>query len=466
MAWPAGTRRALRWLAWSGDGSAMTGGALSTGPQDPARLRELTQRVGSRLHRDPGAISEGMTSAIEAAIGELDDAEMRASLLASVANNVDVIIELLTHTQEATDLPPLPEAHRYARELAQEDVPEAALRRAYHVGSNHLLARIFDQVQDVDCQPHEQLQLYHHLAGWLYQYVDEITRSVIASYQEEKRSSHERAARTTVRWVNRALAGEDVSSREFASATGYRLDQVHVGARVWIDDVADSAAHAVALAQLIEQVRVQLGAEQDPLVVMTGRREADVWFACGRVSSGRVDSHLVDTRAFDSIMGAASGARVAFGAPGVGLIGFRSTRIQAHQAARIAHVATSQNSRVTSYADEGIPVIARLTDDIAATRLWVHDVLGELAVDSDSAARQRETVRVFLESAFSYSETASQLMLHRNTIRYRLEKAEQQLGRGIAEKPLDTQLALALCRVLGGVVLAREGGASAIGGSS
>ncbi len=157
------------------------------------------------------------------------------------------------------------------------------------------------------------------------------------------------------------------------------------------------------------------------------------------------------------------GSRLAFGSPGFGPAGFRASR---SQASRIAHVTSDPTARVTSYADEGIPVISRLVDDLPATRAWVHDVLGELAVDSGAAARQRDTVRVFLESAFSYSATASQLMLHRNSIRYRLEKASLQLGRSVTDKPLDTQLALALCRVLGSVILVPDTGPGTAGASS
>lgn len=325
----------------------MTPGKLSTDQQDPERLRELTRLIGLRLHRDPDAISDGMTGAIEAAIGELDESGMRASLHASVSNNVEVIIELLTLAKEVFDLPLLPHAHRYAEELAQQDVPESALRRAYHVGSNHLLARIFDQVQEIDCQPHEQLPLYHHLAGWLYRYVDEITRGVIATYQEEKRSSHERAARTTITWVNRVLNGEDVSSREFAAATGYRLDKVHVGGRVWIEEPVEQAAlpsanlsvdppasagqvghvpaHSPALTQLIEQIRRQLGADQDPLVVMAGRREADVWFAHGR-SKARVDARAFDALVEGPAAPALPLAPPAWGRPASGPVGPRRIR--------------------------------------------------------------------------------------------------------------------------------------------
>ncbi|MBP2206679.1 DNA-binding PucR family transcriptional regulator [Rhodococcus percolatus] len=432
-------------------------GKLSVDPQNLERLRELTRKIGERLQRETDAISHGMTAEIAAAVGELDDRAMRDALHSSVTDNVEVMIDQLAHSKEVSDLPSLPHAHRYAEELARQDVPESSLRRAYHVGSHYLLARIFDQVQEIDCPPHEQPPLYRHLAGWLYQYIDAITRQVIATYQEEQRSSHERAARTTFTWVNRVLEAEDVSPREFSAATKYRLDQVHVACRVWVDDRADQPAHTPALAPLIDQVRAMLGVRDDPLVVVTGRREADVWF-------GGV--HRVDTRAFDSVVASAGGYRLAFGSPGFGPDGFRASRSQAHQASRIAHVASDPTARVTSYADEGIPVISRLIDDLPATRAWVHDVLGELAVDSDAAARQRDTVRVFLESAFSYSATASQLMLHRNSIRYRLEKASLQLGRGVADKPLDTQLALALCRVLGSVVLVPESRPGTAGASS
>lgn len=428
-------------------------GKLSVDPQNLERLRELTRKIGERLQRETDAISHGMTAEIAAAVGELDDRAMRDALHSSVTDNVEVMIDQLAYTKEVPDLPSMPYAHRYAEELAREDVPESALRRAYHVGSHYLLARIFDQVQEIDCPPHEQPPLYRHLAGWLYQYIDAITRQVIATYQEEKRSSHERAARTIFTWVNRVLQAEDVSPIDFASATGHRLDQVHVGCRVWIEDPADPAdpaEHVPVLSRVIDLVGVQLGCGQEPLVVDTGRREADVWFGRGRNSSA------VDAGVIDSIARAAHGARIAFGAPGKGAEGFRRTRSQAHQAARIAHVATGTGSHVLSYAQEGIPVIARLTDDLAATRRWVWEVLGDLAEDSEKSARQRETVRVFLESAFSYSATASQLLLHRNTIRYRLHKAEEQLQRGVTDKPLDTQLALALCRVLGSVVLVPE----------
>ena len=103
----------------------MTRGKLSTSPQDPERLRELTRLIGEELRRETATISDGMSAVIEASIGELADPEKLACLHASVANNVAVIVHLLAHTKDASDLPPLPDAHRYAEELDLPAQPEA-----------------------------------------------------------------------------------------------------------------------------------------------------------------------------------------------------------------------------------------------------------------------------------------------------------------------------------------------------
>lgn len=428
---------------------------LSTTPQDLERLRELTRRIGLRLSSRTAAISDSMTAAIEDAIGELTDEDTHSALHASVTNNVEVIIDMLSHTKDAHDLPPLPDAVHYAVALARRDVSSAALRRAYHVGSDCLLAHVFDQVQEVECEDHEKLPLYHHLAGWLYQYVDEITRTVIAAHEEEVRSSHDRAARSINSIVNRVLDGEDIDPAEFERVTGYRLNQVHVGCRVWIDDFGAFTDQSRLLESVVDSLAGELGVHRPPLMIATGRATAEAWFGLG----GR--RLAVDTGVLAPIAAATPGARISFGGPGAGVEGFRTTRTQAALVGTIAQVSTGDEARVVSYADDGIPVIARLAEDPASTRRWIREVLGDLARDTDDAARQRETVRVFLDSAENYSETASRLLLHRNTVRYRLTKAEHELGREPGARRLDTHLALTLCHVLGSVVLTADDGTPA-----
>jgi DNA-binding PucR family transcriptional regulator len=188
---------------------------------------------------------------------------------------------------------------------------------------------------------------------------------------------------------------------------------------------------------------------QPPLTVVTDRATAEVWFGWDRRRPSPRPSIVAP------IAAATPHARISFGAPAAGVKGFRRTHDQAARAATVARVSTSSHAHVVSYADDGIPVIARLVEDLPATRRWVCEVLGTLARDTDDAARQRDTMRVFLECAQNYSDTAARLLLHRNTVRYRLTKAEEELGRPPGGRRMETHLALATCHMLGDAVLVR-----------
>ena len=83
----------------------------------------------------------------------------------------------------------------------------------------------------------------------------------------------------------------------------------------------------------------------------------------------------------------------------------------------------------------------RATDFIMAT-------LGRLADNTPSAARLRETLRVFLEEAENAPRAAARLHTHRNTILQRVARATDLLGYAPGEKRLAVELALELRRRL------------------
>jgi DNA-binding PucR family transcriptional regulator len=60
---------------------------------------------------------------------------------------------------------------------------------------------------------------------------------------------------------------------------------------------------------------------------------------------------------------------------------------------------------------------------------------------------------VFLQSGGSYKATAERLMLHKNTVQYRIRKAEESLGRAVGENRHDVELALQVSCWLGATVL-------------
>ncbi len=86
-------------------------------------------------------------------------------------------------------------------------------------------------------------------------------------------------------------------------------------------------------------------------------------------------------------------------------------------------------------------------------RAWVLSTLAGLAADDDHHARLRDTLLVFLQSGGSYKTTAERLMLHKNTVQYRIRKAEESLGRPVGEHRHDVELALRASHWLGSSVL-------------
>ena len=92
-------------------------------------------------------------------------------------------------------------------------------------------------------------------------------------------------------------------------------------------------------------------------------------------------------------------------------------------------------------------------------RPWVLATLAGLAADDEHHARLRETLLVFLQAGGSYKTTAERLMLHKNTVQYRIRKAEESLGRPVSENQHDVELALRAGHWLGSSVLQPTGAA-------
>ncbi|MGO1418636.1 MAG: helix-turn-helix domain-containing protein, partial [Candidatus Corynebacterium faecigallinarum] len=89
-------------------------------------------------------------------------------------------------------------------------------------------------------------------------------------------------------------------------------------------------------------------------------------------------------------------------------------------------------------------------------RDWVNEQLGELAAHSDNAARLRETYSVFPDSGASFTRTGGLMMLHRNTVKYRIEQARALIGAENPGTPAENSVALHMCRLLGPSVLSTD----------
>jgi DNA-binding PucR family transcriptional regulator len=143
---------------------------------------------------------------------------------------------------------------------------------------------------------------------------------------------------------------------------------------------------------------------------------------------------------------------VAIGTVAGGVEGFRQSHREAESAHRVAVVAKREPA-VVAVTDPGLSIAALLSGDVADTRTWVGKVLCDLALDNESDARLRETLRVFLGCGSSYKLAAEELNLHSNSVKYRVGRAIARRGREIDADRLDVELALVICQWYGDIVL-------------
>ena len=108
-------------------------------------------------------------------------------------------------------------------------------------------------------------------------------------------------------------------------------------------------------------------------------------------------------------------------------------------------------SSVVSYAR--VELISLLASDLPRARAFVASQLGPLAITGGTAERLRETVLAFLVSGGSPTRVAEELFVHKNTVAERIKRAEEMLGRGVNESPVELEAALTLAAGLGPAVL-------------
>jgi PucR-like helix-turn-helix protein len=99
-------------------------------------------------------------------------------------------------------------------------------------------------------------------------------------------------------------------------------------------------------------------------------------------------------------------------------------------------------------------VVGRIGGDAGQpVRARVLGTLGGLAADDEHHARLRDTLLTFLQTGGSYKTTAERLVLHKNTVQYRIRRAEESPGRPVGENQHDVELALRASHWLGSSVL-------------
>jgi hypothetical protein len=413
---------------------------------DPA-VAKLVTAVAAGVSRRVGALSGCVYEVILRDIPELrDDHGLLDLLTSSVHSNIGTCLQVLQHQIELSATSAPAAALEYARRQAQRGTSLPALIRSYRLGhtcfSEWLFAELPRQTGDAELITAATLSMTRIVAG----YVDQTSEEIVAAYTSEREHwLRKRSAARSAR-IQALLSGERVSTSATEATLGYRLRQYHVGLVCWAGETTAAVDNITRLEQAIGHVAEKIAGPGEPLFLPRDESSAWAWLALG--IRDRFDTAGAAAADIDGDL------RFAFGDAARGIAGFRLTHQQALAAQSVALAAGPAPPRLVTFSE--VAPVAMMLGSPDLLRAWVQATLGGLAADDERQARLRETLLVFLRSGGSYKTTAEQLMLHKNTVQYRIRKAEESLGRPASQHRHDVELALQASVWLGPSVLRRS----------
>ncbi|WP_194820487.1 CdaR family transcriptional regulator [Nocardia sp. XZ_19_385] len=398
---------------------------------------ETTVRVvAEQVKNGLDALTSDMTTMFIDVIPEFrHDDEVRRLMIASTASNLAAILDVLALGISRHDITVPPAAAEYARRFAQHGMSLEALLRAYRLGEHMFVQHAIAVLAQENPPTERALAAASHIARLVNAYIDQVIEGLIDIYEAERRRWDARSDSNRGAQIRAVLDTEDLDLASAEQMLATSLRGWHMAAVIWIAKPVAGSADALRAGAGM------LGAAtgKSPLMVLVDEQNCWAWIS----SSGKP---ALDSDRLEHQLRQQPHIHMAIGDLGPGLAGFRQTFRDAQRARNLA-LATNRPRQLTLY--NRVALTSLLIDRLPDTRAWVHRVLGALAADDETSARLRETVQAYLDARGSLTDAASRLHVHKNTVHYRIRKAEEVLGHSLAANRLETEVALRLCEQLG-----------------
>ncbi|UGT40113.1 helix-turn-helix domain-containing protein [Nocardia yamanashiensis] len=445
-----------------------------------------------------------LDTAIIARVPELRDRDMRRDLAASTrAHALEVLSGL---TQDRSDYPVPEQAHDFARTIARRGHDVRLLLRVYHLGQEAVLDYMTDVLDERqlprDLEKAVLLRLFDRTTRWVSASIETLTDT----YMREREQGLRAALSQRTDTVRALLDGTELDIEIASARLGYRLAQRHLALLLWIDEVPSAVRPESAdvvtglLERVVARCATALG-NGSALTLPAGASALWAWIGLDDDTvPGAPETHLgtmaAPTRAIEALLpaqlpraedppGRGSPARglenrpghsrtpgaiaarsarteprrlaaawpveapvrVAVGNPGGHIAGFREGHREAVAARQVAERARPGLPRVLHYAEVELAYLAGV--DEAAMRALIVRELGPLAAPDAQSARLRETLHAYLRAWRSPEAAAKALGVHKNTVRYRIQRIEELLGHPIDQHGTRLDLALDCVAVYG-----------------
>ena len=413
-----------------------------------APVTDVLARIAGTARDDVGALSAAVLAGIDDGLPELGrDPRVRELVVGTVEASLDAALVVLTGGGDPDDVPVPPAGSDLARRLAQQGVPVTTLLRAYRLGQAAFQQLLITRIAAEELDAGQVADVARELSSVAFGFVDRVSEELVAVHQAERDGWVRRRDAARLATVNAVLAGRGGTPAEVEQGLGHPIAGPHVAAVLWCPP--EAADPGRALERAAGAVGEALDCPRPPLLVAPDAATLWAWYPAPSRSPDEVAATLGRTPPDDELL-------VALGTVERDLPGFRRSHGRARQAQAVAVAAAPGARRVVTTAEALGPLVLLGADpDLLAG--WVTDVLGELAIDDEQYGRLRGTLDAYLASGGSLAAAAAELHLHKNSVQYRLRRAEEVRGRPLAADRLDVEVALLACRLLGASVLRPPG---------
>jgi DNA-binding PucR family transcriptional regulator len=396
--------------------------------------------VAGALRDNLQPLAARVDAAVLAAVPTLSaDADIRLALERSTEANLSDILALLADAELPVDTGVPPEALSLAGALVRRGVEPGDLVHAYLVGQNELWRAWMEELAARLPAGPPLIVALELSSARIFTRADFLVAQLLRHIDRER-----------VRWMGGALArrtqlvrslleGEETDVVAASRALGYDLDRWVLAAVLW-DTVGteDPGARDDRLEAQAAQLARAAGVAR-AFTLAPGETVLWAWVA----TPAAPDLDAIAAALGESLV---AGQGVALGTPAEGLEGFRTGHEDALHARRIAEL--GDRAGVVRY-DE-VELVSLASADIDRLASFVQRTLGPLTADDETTARLRETLLAWLAEGGNARRAAERLHAHKNTVLYRLQRAQLLLGRPLDQDRGALELAIRALHSLGG----------------
>lgn len=385
----------------------------------------LTFRIDSLVHRTLLRMDREVVELVG------PDPGLRDMWVRLFRTNLQSLCMAIRHQTPLDRITVAPITSEYARMVAQRGVPPHRLLMGQQVCEHSLIHETIECAWSVAQDQGDLAVLLTTVLAYAFAHSGVALQQGLEANAAVRASWHRGRGAGLSRRLDQVLDRQVTDTATIEQMLNYRMTGDHVAVIAWRTDATGVHFDLDEIERMIRG----LPGNYDSLVVPRDEQTLVCWLRVpSTVSIGDWTDRLKKTRL---------SVRFALGAPASGLDGFLNTYRQAHIAANVLVQAHDRPTMIVRYGD--ISAISFLIGHPSASRAWVENVLGDLSGPEEDRRLLRHTLHIFLEEGENATAAAERLYVHRNTVKYRTDRALRLLPNPLEDHRLDVSLALTYC---------------------